>query len=75
MQDHVDFEKYGETSSNEFNVLDASIGRSFDFKTSTLILHLTAENIFDAAYSKHLDFMLINRQGRNLIVNLTYNFN
>ena len=74
-QNHVDFEKYGETSSNEFNVLDASIGRSFDFKTSTLILHLTAENIFDAAYSEHLDFMSINREGRNFIVNLTYNFN
>ena len=74
MQNHVDFDKYGELPSAEFNVLNASAGRKFDFKTSSLLLNLTVDNIFDAAYSEHLDFMSINRQGRNFIVNLTYTF-
>lgn len=75
IQGHVDYDKYGETVSNEFNVIDASIGRAFRFKSSSLLLNLTADNIFDAAYSEHLDFMSVNRQGRNFIVSLTYNFN
>lgn len=75
IQGHVDFDKYGETTSPEFNVLDVSIGRAFKLKSSTFLLNITADNIFDAAYSEHLDFMSINRQGRNFIVSLTYNFN
>ncbi len=75
MQTHVDFDKYGELPSSEFNVLNASLARAFEFKSSSLLLNVTADNIFDAAYSEHLDFMSINRQGRNFIVNLTYNFN
>lgn len=75
IQGHVDFDKYGETTSPEFNVLDVSIGRAFKLKSSTFLLNISADNIFDAAYSEHLDFMSINRQGRNFIVRLTYNFN
>lgn len=75
VQNHVDFDKYGEMPSAEFNVLNASAGRKFDFKTASLMVNLTFDNIFDAAYSEHLDFMSINRQGRNFILSLTYNFN
>ena len=75
IQEHVDFEKYGETASSEFNVLDVSIGRTFKLKSASFLLNITADNIFDAAYSEHLDFMSINRQGRNFIFSLTYNFN
>ncbi|MGB0914966.1 MAG: TonB-dependent receptor plug domain-containing protein [Crocinitomicaceae bacterium] len=75
IQGHVDFDKYGETRSEEFNVLNASVGRAFKLKSSSILLNLTADNIFDAAYSEHLDFMSINRQGRNFILSLTYNFN
>lgn len=75
LQNHVDFDKYGEMPSAEFNVLNASAGRGFKFKTSSVFVNFTVDNMFDAAYSEHLDFMSINRQGRNFILSLTYNFN
>ena len=74
-QKHTDFEIYGERSTPEFNILDLSVGKTFDLKNRFKYnISLTLNNVFDTRYFEHLDVMKINRQGRNLLVNMKFTF-
>ena len=73
-QNHVDFDTYGEKSTREFNVFDASAGKVFKVKKHKYSINLSLNNIFDTPYFEHLDVMKINRQGRNLLVNFKFTF-
>ncbi len=73
-QNRVDTEKYGERSTPAFEVFNLSAGKQFDWGNYHLLANVRLDNLFDAAYYEHLDVMKINRQGRNLILHLTFLF-
>ncbi len=74
-QKHTDFAVYGERDTPAFNVFDLSIGKTFDIKNRYKYnVSLALNNVFDTPYFEHLDVMKINRQGRNLLVNMKFTF-
>lgn len=74
-QNHVDFNVYGEKRTPSFNVMNLSVGKTFTFKERYKYnIGLSLNNIFDTAYFEHLDVFKINRQGRNLLVNMKFTF-
>jgi outer membrane receptor for Fe3+-dicitrate len=73
-QKHVSTEKYGEKFTPSFYVFNIRAARKFKLGKTNLNCSLSIENILDAVYFEHLDVMKINRQGRNIIAHLTYNF-
>ncbi len=74
-QNHVDYDIYGEQRTPEFNLFDFSVGKTFDINERYKYnISLALNNIFDTRYFEHLDVMKINRQGRNLLVNMKFTF-
>ena len=73
-QNHINFEAYGERETREFNVFDASVGKTFIVKKYSYAFNVALNNIFDTPYYEHLDVLKINRQGRSLLMHFTFTF-
>ncbi len=73
-QGHVDFERYGDSKSREFHIMNAGVSKSFKVNRFSYIIRFSANNIFDRVYFEHLDLMRISRQGRSFELNFTFGF-
>lgn len=73
-QYNVSSSKYGELPSKGYNIFNFQINKRYSIKSLSIITGVSIENIFDTAYYDHLDVIKINRQGRNLILHLTFKF-
>lgn len=63
---------YGENSTPDFVILNASAGYNFKWNSQKLMLNVGVENAFDTYYSTFTDWNNIPRMGRNVFLNLTY---
>lgn len=73
-QAHTNFDKYGETSSSGYWLLNISAHHVLSFNKTTMRLNLAIENVFDKEYYDHLDVSKILRMGRNINVQCTFFF-
>lgn len=73
-QNNIDYDKYGETRTDSFHLFNAYVSKSIKGKKLQYDISFAVENIFDTAYTEHLDFQKINRQGINFITHLTIKF-
>jgi len=65
---------YGEDKTPAYAILNASCGQSFGSEKCIYHLRVGAENILDVYYSTFSDWNNIPRQGRNVFINLTFNY-
>jgi iron complex outermembrane receptor protein len=65
---------YGETHTAGFSIANAGVDRSINLHGGQLVLGLTCNNVFDKYYSECLDVIKLPREGRNLIVHMSYSF-
>lgn len=70
----VDFEKYGETFTPPFHLVNIHLQHTLQIGRQTLHSGISVENIFDSNYYEHLDIMKIPRPGRNIILQLMWKF-
>ncbi len=73
-QKHVNTEKYGETTTPAFGIINLKAGKDFKLITTTLSLNAGVDNLLDTYYMEHLDIMKIPRMGRNFVVHATVYF-
>lgn len=73
-QHHVSPEKYGETETPSFFLLNAGIAHNFYFHQTRIHLNATVENLLDTKYTEHLDVNKVPRIGRNLSLQATIFF-
>lgn len=73
-QNHISFERYGETPTPASTLLDLGIRKTYRFKRTFFTVDLQVENIFDRYYHRHLDIMKIARPGRNIVMGLMIGF-
>lgn len=66
--------KYGEIKKPDYAILNFASNYTFDFDKTKLNVKAGIENIFDSSYSTFADWNNIPRMGRNMFVNLSYNF-
>lgn len=65
-------EKYGESPTDPYTILNVSGGTSFYFGSQKLIVKAGVENLFDEFYSTFADWNGIPRKGRNIFANISY---
>lgn len=73
-QNHIDEQFYGESSTPSFGIMNLGIKKTFDFKTTNLMVNIGMNNLFDTKYFEHLDLMKVPRMGRNWLAQVTFNF-
>lgn len=67
-------EEFGESAKGAYTIANLAVSKSFDFNRQKLTVKLGAENLFDEYYSTFSDWNNIPRMGRNLFINLIYNW-
>lgn len=65
---------YGEDKTPDYAIVNANFGYKFTFEKSKMILNTGIENIFDANYTTYTDWKNLPRMGRNIFVNLMFQF-
>ena len=65
---------YGEDKTPDYAIVNANLGYKFTFEKSKMILNTGIENIFDANYTTYTDWKNLPRMGRNIFVNLMFQF-
>lgn len=65
---------YGEDKTPDYAIVNANFGYKFTFEKSKMILNTGVENIFDANYTTYTDWNNLPRMGRNIFVNLMFQF-
>jgi len=65
---------YGEDKTSDYAIVNANFGYKFTFEKSKMILNTGVENIFDANYTTYTDWKNLPRMGRNIFVNLMFQF-
>ncbi len=73
-QMHVNHEFYGESTTPSYFLANIGLRKEFTLKTSSIFVNLRLNNVFDKKYHQHLDIMQVPRLGRNLIVQISYEF-
>ncbi len=63
-------EKYGETETAEFAILNVGAQYSFTLSKSVLTWRVGVENVFDKEYTTYSDWNKIAQKGRNFYVNI-----
>lgn len=66
--------EFGETPNKSYQLVNLSVSKIFDFNQQKLTVKLGAENLFDKNYTTFSDWNKIPRPGRNLFLNLIYNW-
>lgn len=64
----------GETAAKAYTIFNISASAPINFKNQKLIIKSGVENIFDTYYSTFADWNRIPRMGRNIFMNLIYEF-
>lgn len=62
---------YGEDETPSYAILDASVGKKFNWNAAKIQMNIGIENILDTYYSTYTDWNNLPRMGRNFFVNLT----
>lgn len=65
-------ETYGEDRTPSFAILDASVGKKFNWNASRIQVNLGVENLMDAYYSTFTDWNNLPRMGRNFFLNISF---
>lgn len=65
---------YGEDKTPDYAIVNANFGYKFTFEKSKMILNTGVENIFDANYTTYTDWKNLPRMGRNIFINLMFQF-
>ncbi|MFN7045830.1 MAG: TonB-dependent receptor plug domain-containing protein [Flavobacterium sp.] len=65
---------YGEDKTSDYAIVNANFGYKFTFEKSKMILNTGIENIFDANYTTYTDWNNLPRMGRNVFINLMFQF-
>jgi len=65
---------YGEDKTADYAILNANFGYKFTFDKAKLVLNTGVENIFDAYYTTYIDWKNLPRMGRNIFINLMFQF-
>lgn len=65
---------YGEDKTPDYAIVNANLGYKFTFEKSKMILNTGVENMFDANYTTYTDWKNLPRMGRNIFVNLMFQF-
>ena len=65
---------YGEDKTPDYAIVNANFGYKFTFEKSKMMLNTGIENIFDANYTTYTDWKNLPRMGRNIFVNLMFQF-
>lgn len=63
---------YGEDRTPSYAILDASIGRKFNWNSSRIQVNAGIENILNAYYSTFTDWNNLPRMGRNFFLNISF---
>lgn len=66
--------EFGEMPKDSYQIVNVSASKVFDFNAQKLTVRLGAENLFDQDYATFSDWNNIPRPGRNLFVNLIFNW-
>lgn len=73
-QQRVDFEKYGESKTPSYFVMNVSAGRDFKWNGKRVSVNIGVENAFDRRYYAHLDILKVPQMGRNFTMQVSVNF-
>ncbi len=65
-------EKYGETETAAWTILNLSANYQFSIINYQLVLRAGVENLFDKYYATYADWCHIPQKGRNIYVNLSF---
>lgn len=65
---------YGEDKTPDYAIVNANFGYKFTFEKSKMILNTGVENMFDANYTTYTDWKNLPRMGRNIFINLMFQF-
>lgn len=71
-QQHISKERYGETPTPGYTIVNLSARKSYRLKKHEIIAAVRIDNLFDTYYYRHLDIMKIPRPGRNIACSLTF---
>lgn len=66
--------EFGETSHKDFQIVNLSVSKIFNFNHQKLSAKIGVENLFDQYYSTFSNWNKIPEPGRNIFVNLIYNW-
>lgn len=65
---------YGEDKTPDYAIVNANFGYKFTFEKSKMMLNTGIENMFDAYYTTYTDWNNLSRMGRNIFINLMFQF-
>lgn len=65
---------YGQTKTPDYLIFTINAGYAFDWNQNKIKVQTGVENIFDKYYTTFSDWNKIPRMGRNVFINLVYNF-
>lgn len=65
---------YGEDKTPDYAIVNANFGYKFTFEKSKMMLNMGVENMFDANYTTYTDWKNLPRMGRNIFINLMFQF-
>lgn len=65
---------YGEDKTPDYAIVNANFGYKFTFEKSKMMLNMGVENMFDANYTTYTDWKNLPRMGRNVFMNLMFQF-
>lgn len=65
---------YGQTKTPDYLIFTINAGYAFDWNQNKIKMQTGVENIFDKYYTTFSDWNKIPRMGRNVFINLVYNF-
>lgn len=65
---------YGEKRTPSYAILNWNVNHSWNIHKNTITIHCGVSNIFDKYYTTYSDWNSIPRAGRNLSINLQYNW-
>ena len=65
---------YGEDKTPDYVILNTNFGYKFTFDKAKLVLNTGVENVFDSNYTTYTDWKNLPRMGRNIFINLMFQF-
>lgn len=65
---------YGEDKTPDYAIVNANFGYKFTFEKLKMMVNTGVENIFDANYTTYTDWNNLPRMGRNIFINLMFQF-
>ena len=67
-------EKYGETAAKAWTIVNLAAQYQFGIRNLEFVIRAGVENLFDKQYATYADWNHIPQKGRNIYVNLTFEF-